>query len=145
MTTVSGYLESGHRQQKRPPSEFMRAPHNRESVANVLERIRAISGRVDAVGYLLEKHDIDQIEVQYQKELLRGLKALENWSNDAVLQISEVLTDRGAYNAGGAEVAKKPGRVYAEDSPKKGPRKKAAKKSTPKKSEGKSDGGKETQ
>lgn len=107
----------------------MRAPHDRTSIENVLKRLRASCGHVDALVQVMDDEKIDEtLQIQYQKQLIVALKYLDKWANDGHEQVHEILVARGAFNVGGAEVAQKKGRRVLPKTESKKKAKKPAKK-----------------
>ena len=107
----------------------MRVPHNRTSIENVLKRLRASCGHVDAMIQVIDDENIEEnLMIQYQKQLMLALKYLDKWAADGHEQIHEILVSRGNFNVGGPEVAQKPGRSFPKKKKANKPAKKADKK-----------------
>ncbi len=75
------------------------AAHNQASLANVCTKIESITRLLRSTIDVMKTGDVSTIEVNYQKEMVRGLKGLEDFATSASRSVRDQMIAAGFYAA----------------------------------------------
>jgi len=72
-------------------------PHDIDSLSSIIERLETTASTLRTTAASMKRKEITTIQVQYQKELERGMKGIENFAHSAMSGLHAILTKRGQY------------------------------------------------
>ena len=76
-----------------------KANHDRQSLANIGERINAVKISLDSLIRSMKLAKVDVLDISGQAEMLRGMKALEAFATNGQKRLQKILEEQGAFHA----------------------------------------------